>query len=165
MNSNNNAVTVQNLIQPVNSSLTMLQSVGSNQEKDQGIATFSNLVPVHVNEQTVPSIGENGFPRGAIASAAPLPSTTFAEFQNGSPPIFRSNPQRPFHSPSRSFSMPATSRAITYGQFNVAHVPQVSLFSAHPTYGSGARLQLQHGTTAPERYSLINSHSSHTMPR
>ena len=168
MNSNNNAVTMQELIQRVNSTSKMMESVGSTQENGQDVAKFSSrLAPPVQNSNLLRDVfsGENGFSGVSIAPAAPQPSISFAEYHNGGTPVLRSTPPRPFHSPSRSFSMPATSRAITYGQFNVAHVPQASLFPPHSTYPNSSLAPLQTVPTAPERYRLMTNHSPHAIPR
>jgi len=165
MNTNNNAVMMQELIQRVNGDSKRMESISSGtQEKGQEVAKFSSLVPPIRDANLLSDVfpGENGF---SSASVVPQQSTSLTKFHGGSPSVYQSNPPRPFHSPSRSFSMPGTSRTITYGQFNVTHVPPATLFSQHSTYPSGSLPPIQAGPTGPERYRVITNHSSHALPR
>ena len=168
MNRNNNAATMQDMIQRVNNEPKMMHSIGSvTQGKDQGLPT-APAIRTTFHEPNLPPHAYNGDDRFSGATAVvPLPSASRPEFQNGSPPLFRSNP-RPF-SPSRSLSMPpiSTARPSTFAQFNIRHTPQSSPLSPYaPFPGGNPVMPLQPSPTGTDRYRHINNnHPPHIIHR
>ena len=162
MNTNNNAVKKEKV--DTLSDRKMIHPGGSsNQGKEQRMpmsmpvgpnSVQSNFNGVHLQGSR---FGDDVFGNSPATASVPLASPSFAiESNTESPPLFRHTSPRPFQSPSRSLSMPATTRPLNFNQFNVRHPAQNPMLAYTNNYPGTQPLMPLH---VPERYRPPNNPS------
>lgn len=166
MNSNNNAVKKEK-VDPL-SDTKMLHPGGSvSQDKEQRMSTSIPVGPrpSGFNGVNLPAnrFGDDVFGSSPAAVSVPLPSPSFAvEANTESPPLFHHTSPRPYQCPSRSLSMPASTRPVAFNQFNVRHHAQNPLMSYANNYPGAPSLM---PLAMQERYRPPNNNSSYVAPR